>query len=691
MTDPTAAGRALGSRYLLVDRLGQGASGEVWRAWDRQAGRHVAAKLLWPQHAADPEILTRFVNERSVLLGLDHPSIVRVRDFVAEGQDLAIVMDLIEGPSVASLLERHGTLPASQAVPLVAAVLDALDCAHGRGVTHRDVKPDNILLAGPGDPGPADVRLADFGIAGIVLDEARPATELIGTPSYMPPELVSYGKSGPASDVYAVGVVLYELLAGRTPFAGPGTNVTVAMRQVSSAPPRLPVPAPLWRTLDGMLAKDPAHRMSAAATAAALRALPPAALPDEALPTQPRPEEWADSASVLPSKRTVEHALSGGGPTAGPGLVPGPGSAGTDLAADPTADPASTSLRAVRPVGRPAPPAVAGLEREDPSGGTMTKAAARPAPLVTPRRPPRAGLPTRARVLIVAGAALGLAALGLLLWKAGVFTTSPDDEAEVQVTTVAAHVNGTSLPTGLRIDLDASYDTVTRLTDLTVTLSAAPRAPLRGDVLLVTPGLDGRGCAAVTEESGAVERVTASRDGLQIDCGYRLLGLELAAGQSTTVTLAADLDLVDDEGEVLESYGGWLADVQRATDDALSTVTGTTLALQRVDRITVEPTEVTLSWSSTPVPYRVVAGWASGGPDEGTELFTGDTVDGMEVDLLLRLTGDEGLDAVTVTTCNAAQMLGIRVLAEQPESGCHVEVGIGALDTGETPFAIRMR
>jgi hypothetical protein len=675
------SGRALGSRYTLVERIGQGASGEVWRAWDRQAEREVAAKLLWPQHAADPEILGRFVHERSVLLGLDHPNVVAVHDFVVEGQDLAIVMDLVGGPSVGTLLRRQGTLPASSAVPLAVAVLGALDSAHRRGVVHRDVKPDNVLLAHPGTPRAQDVRLADFGIAGIVQDEGAPVTELIGTPSYMPPELVSYGKFGPASDVYAVGVALYEMLGGRTPFAGPGTNVTVAMRQVEAAPPRLPVDHALWQAVDRLLAKDPAQRPTAAASADLLDGLGPAALSGAALPVVPQPEEWARSTSVLPSKRAVERSLGGARSVDLPSGGPVPGPPAEDGAQD------ATSLRAGQPLAR-ATPVDADVEPVDASGATMTRAR-RPEARAAPRRTAARRLRTRTRVLIGGAVALGLGGAGVAQWSSGVLetdSTGPD----VEITTVAAHVNGSTLPTGLRVDLDAAFDATEQRTRLGVTLSASPNAPLRGDILLVTPGF-GTDCAEVAEQDGLVRRVRASTDGLDLACGYRLLDLDLAGGATTTVDLVVDLEMVDDEGVVPDDYGEWLGSVQDATDAGLAGVPGTAFALQRVSGVLVEPSGVTLDGAATPVPYRVTASWAAGRTDGETELFTSDTSDGMEVELLRQLTGGAGLDGVTVTSCNATQVIGIRVLAEQPESSCHVRVAVGVLDSGESSFGIRMR
>lgn len=689
MTEPAAAGRALGSRYMLLERIGRGASGEVWRAHDRQTGGDVAAKLLWPQHAADPEILARFVQERSVLLGLDHPQVVRVRDFVAEGRDLAIVMDLVEGPSLAGVLRERGTLAPAAAVPLAAAVLDALDAAHRRGVVHRDVKPDNVLLARPGSLAAADVRLADFGIAGIVQDEGASGTELVGTPAYMPPELVAYGKFGPASDVYAVGVLLYELLAGRTPFAGEGTHMTLGMRQVEDAPPPLPVAEPLREVLHRLLSKDPGARPTAATAAQVFRSLDDSALAGPALPPQPTPTSWSRSASSLPGKRAVAAALRGSTAAAGDRTTHGGGAAGArdGVRAGAPDDLDATSLRAARPV-RPGRPAAGEADPEPGDGSTMMRATAPDVRLV-PRSTTGRRLSTRTRVLIGLGSALAVAGAGAGVWASGVLDREPVDP-ELEITTAAAHRSGSHLPTGLRVDLDASWDATDRVTRFRVALSAAPNAPLRGDVLVVTPAPDG-GCADVAEEEGVVRPVRASSDGVDLACGQRLLDVDLSGGSTVVVDLAVDLTPVDAEGTVADDYGPWLDTVQQATDAALPGLPGTAFALQRVTGVRVEPTGVTLTGAATAVPYRVTALWAGGGEAGETELFTQDTSDGMETELLRQLTGGAGLDSVSVSSCYAAQVIGIRVLAEQPEASCHVRAVVGALDSGEAGFAIRMR
>ena len=213
--------RALGSRYHLIERIGSGAMGEVWRAEDRTDGGVVAAKLLRSDLTSDPAIVARFVQERSILVTLRHPRIVRVRDLVVEGDDLAIVMDLVEGADLRHHLRERGTFDPALAVGVACSVLDALAAAHEAGCLHRDVKPDNVLVARAGAITPDDVRLSDFSIARLAQESTVMATGLLGTPGYMPPELFVHGTFSAASDVYAAGVLLYELLAGRTPFETP--------------------------------------------------------------------------------------------------------------------------------------------------------------------------------------------------------------------------------------------------------------------------------------------------------------------------------------------------------------------------------------------------------------------------------------------------------------------------------------
>lgn len=229
-------GDALGAGYRLLARVGSGAAGEVWRVRDLRDDSELAAKLLRPEHVQDPSLVERFVRERSVLTRLRHPNVVKVLDLVVEGGTLAIVMEFVGGGSLRDRLVDSGPLPATAALAVTGAALDALAAAHVMGTVHRDVKPDNVLLAAGIDDLQMAVRVSDFGIAHVVSDGPRSTTGIIGTPEYISPEMLSTGEAGPPSDVYAAGILLYELLCGRTPFAGVGNDFAVAYRHVSVQP-----------------------------------------------------------------------------------------------------------------------------------------------------------------------------------------------------------------------------------------------------------------------------------------------------------------------------------------------------------------------------------------------------------------------------------------------------------------------
>lgn len=269
--------RKIGSRYTAHQVLGRGSAGTVWLG-DGPEGP-VAIKLLREDLASDQDLVGRFVQERTALLSLDHPHIVGIRDLVVDGSDLALVMDLVRGTDLRSRLERERRLAPEAAVAIAADVADGLAAAHAAGVVHRDVKPENVLLdsaapTGPGGAPPA--LLTDFGIARLVDTPRRTrATRIIGTPDYLAPEIIEGLPPRASVDIYALATVLYELLAGFTPFGG-GHPGAVLRRHVTEAVTPLPgLPAELDRILSACLAKAPASRLTAAELGANLRDLLP--------------------------------------------------------------------------------------------------------------------------------------------------------------------------------------------------------------------------------------------------------------------------------------------------------------------------------------------------------------------------------------------------------------------------------
>ena len=267
----------LGGRYTLLAVLGTGGMATVWRARDETLGREVAVKVLSPRHAADPEFLARFQREARHAAAVSHPRLVTVFDCGVEGGTPFIVMELVAGRTLRRVLDETGVLPPGQAVTVAAAVCEGLEAAHAAGLVHRDITPANIVLNG------GDVKVLDFGIARADGTRAATATgTVLGTAAYLSPEQASGQPSGPQSDLYSLGCVLFEMLTGRPPLTADST-VGLAYRQVHDdpGPPsalRPGVPATIDHVTALLLAKDPGARPpgAAAARAALLAVLGPA-------------------------------------------------------------------------------------------------------------------------------------------------------------------------------------------------------------------------------------------------------------------------------------------------------------------------------------------------------------------------------------------------------------------------------
>ncbi|HLH22274.1 MAG TPA: protein kinase [Chloroflexota bacterium] len=266
-------GQRINDRYLLGALLGEGADALVYCAMDSHLGRVVAIKLLRPELCVDPTLVTRFEREARSASRLNHPNIVPIFDYGQALDTYFFVMEYVRGGHLGKRLRPGQPLGIPETLWLAAQVADALGTAHARGIVHRDVKPANILLDDDGCP-----KLTDFGIAKLLdIPAVTQASLLLGTPHYLAPEQASGGAITPATDVYALGVVLYEMLAGRRPFVGNGL-LHVAMQHVHMAPPPLAdlnpaVPPALAAVVARALAKDPAQRFAdGAALGVALRA-----------------------------------------------------------------------------------------------------------------------------------------------------------------------------------------------------------------------------------------------------------------------------------------------------------------------------------------------------------------------------------------------------------------------------------
>ncbi|MFE9801654.1 serine/threonine-protein kinase [Streptomyces goshikiensis] len=314
--------RKIGSRYTAHQILGRGSAGTVWLGEGPDGP--VAVKLLREDLASDQELVGRFVQERSALLGLEHPHVVSVRDLVVDGNDLALVMDLVRGTDLRTRLDRERRLAPEAAVAIVADVADALAAAHAAGVVHRDVKPENVLLDMQGPLGPGGAHpalLTDFGVAKLIDSPRRtsggrttaPTTRIIGTPDYLAPEIVEGLPPRAAVDIYALATVLYELLAGFTPFGG-GHPGAVLRRHVTETVVPLPgIPEELWQLMVQCLAKAPASRLRASELSVRLRELLPmlAGIPPLDVDEPDEPEQQEEPAADPVRRRGVVPLVPG--------------------------------------------------------------------------------------------------------------------------------------------------------------------------------------------------------------------------------------------------------------------------------------------------------------------------------------------------------------------------------------------
>ena len=224
-------------RYDIQQRLGRCGMSDVYLARDRLLERRVAVKVLFPEFATDPSFVARFRREAQAAANLTHPNIVAVYDWGQQSGTYFIVMEYVNGRTLAEVLRAEGKMSALQAATISSEVAAALGFAHRNGVVHRDVKPGNILVTPTGD-----VKVADFGIARVAnagTDAGlTQAGSVMGTAAYFSPEQAQGATPDPRSDLYSLGVVMYEMVGGRPPFTGENP-VSIAYKQVHEAPPRL--------------------------------------------------------------------------------------------------------------------------------------------------------------------------------------------------------------------------------------------------------------------------------------------------------------------------------------------------------------------------------------------------------------------------------------------------------------------
>ncbi|WP_411701139.1 protein kinase domain-containing protein [Conyzicola sp.] len=258
---PTS-GLTFGGRYQLSSRVAIGGMGEVWQATDLVIGRTVAIKILKDEYLGDPGFLERFRAEARHAALVNHEGIANVFDYGEEEGSAYLVMELVPGEALSAILERERVLSTDRVLDIVAQTANALSAAHAAGLVHRDIKPGNLLITPDGR-----VKITDFGIARIADQVPLTATgQVMGTVQYLSPEQASGRSASPTTDIYSLGIVAYEALAGRRPFTGE-SQVAIAMAQINETPPELPVTIsePVRNLVYACIAKNPADRPASAA------------------------------------------------------------------------------------------------------------------------------------------------------------------------------------------------------------------------------------------------------------------------------------------------------------------------------------------------------------------------------------------------------------------------------------------
>lgn len=323
LTDPLL-GHLIDGRYEVLSRIARGGMATVYLAVDRRLDREVAIKVMHPHLAeggAGSEFIARFRREARAAARLTHPGLVGVFDQGLDGETSYLTMEYIEGTNLRRHLGERGSLTVGEAFATAEAVLDALSAAHRVGLVHRDVKPENVLLASDGR-----IKVADFGLARAVTEVTATTTgTVLGTVAYLAPELVAHGTSDTRTDVYALGILLYEMLTGKQPFTG-ATPIQIAYQHVNSDVPA-PSDALSWLPLEvdelvgALAARDPADRPADARAALELLRRTRAALDDatldrraEVAPSITLPRATADGDEIRPDGRPGAEAADDDAP-----------------------------------------------------------------------------------------------------------------------------------------------------------------------------------------------------------------------------------------------------------------------------------------------------------------------------------------------------------------------------------------
>ncbi|HEY3805580.1 MAG TPA: serine/threonine-protein kinase [Kofleriaceae bacterium] len=363
-------GRELDGKFTILEKLGEGGMGTVYRGAQHSVGREVAIKLLHGKAVASPEAIRRFLREAKLASRLSHPNAVGVHEFgqTADGM-FYLVMELVSGRTLDQVITEDGVLPPERVVRIGVQVCEALEGAHALSIVHRDLKPSNIMLL---ERGRDLVKVVDFGLAKSMTAETANTTTnagaLLGTPAFMPPELARAEACDGRADLYSLGCVLYLLGSGKLPFSSTSVHEMIAMHSSDHAPAMDGVPPALARVIERLLEKDPADRYQ---TAVEARDALEAALKTRAATSAPRKPRRRGRMAVASAGLAIAVAAAA--------IVIVEHDSTTHAVAAPAATPVQTPPVAQAPIAAPAPtPTPTPTPTPIPTPGPI------PAPMPTP-------------------------------------------------------------------------------------------------------------------------------------------------------------------------------------------------------------------------------------------------------------------------------------------------------------------
>ena len=340
--------RRLGSAYILDEVIGSGVQGTVWKGRKEDSEQPLAFKILRRDLTSEPGVVDAFLRERETLRRITSPNVIEVHDIVAENGTLGLVMDYVDGGDLDDLIRSRGALEPAMIAYLGANIAAGVGAVHAAGVVHGDIKPANILIDSSTTPGTP--KIADFGIARICDSTAATRTAVgMGTLVYMAPEASAGVPPSPAKDVYALGIVLYQLACGVPPFVGSPAYLVKMHSQMAPGRPE-GIPDQLWDLISGMLDKDPAKRPSVLEVHQTLAPLTTALAGRPAAPTLTEPP----APSPLPDREGAQTVIA---PLNAPGApAPAGGRPSIRLSVQPPAPSDTTATGPVPPPADPAPP-----------------------------------------------------------------------------------------------------------------------------------------------------------------------------------------------------------------------------------------------------------------------------------------------------------------------------------------------